>query len=190
MSDDLLSCDHCGGRARFFAGRKEAVIVCTQCGIGTPPAQIATTKEAAFVELAEIWNRRVAYRPTDKHELASIARRELTSADIPMLLDAIARNTMDWETRGPMFAALAAQVTRPIALSAPEVPMATVLEDAGRYRKLVRLAKVIYVDGRPWVRFEPLDAFGAELLESDDDAFARMDVFVARAVDALEPQLD
>lgn len=56
MSDDLLSCDHCGGRARFFAGRKEAVIVCMQCGIGTPPAQIATTKEAAFVELAEIWN--------------------------------------------------------------------------------------------------------------------------------------
>lgn len=92
MSDDLLSCDHCGGRARFFAGRKEAVIVCMQCGIGTPPAQIATTKEAAFVELAEIWNRRVAYRPTDKHELASIARRELTSADIPMLLDAIARD--------------------------------------------------------------------------------------------------
>ncbi|UNK03911.1 hypothetical protein MMB19_27445 (plasmid) [Ralstonia insidiosa] len=69
--------------------------------------------------------------------------------------------------------------------------MATVLEDAGRYRKLVRLAKVIYVDGRPWIRFEPLDdAFDAELVEGEENAFARMDVFVARAVDALEPQLD
>ncbi|MDO3615414.1 Lar family restriction alleviation protein [Ralstonia pseudosolanacearum] len=190
MSDDLIGCDHCGGRARFFAGRKEAVIVCTQCGMGTPPVQIGTTKEAAFEELAEIWNRRVEYRPTDEHELASIARRELTPADIPMLLDAIARNTIDWETRGPMFAALAAQVTRPVAPGAAEVPMATVLADAGRYRKLVRLAKVIYVDGRPWIRFEPLDALGSELVEGDEDAFARMDVFVARAVDALEAQID
>lgn len=190
MFDDLIGCGHCGGRARFFAGRKEAVIVCTQCGIGTPPVQIVTTKEAAYDELAASWNRRVEYRPTDQHELASIARRQLTPVDIPMLLDAIARNSVDWETRGPIFAALAAQLTRPVAPGAAEVPMATVLEDAGRYRKLVRLAKVIYVDGRPWIRFEPLDALGAELVEGDEDAFARMDVFVARAVDALEAQLD
>ena len=169
MFDDLIGCGHCGGRARFFAGRKEAVIVCTQCGIGTPPVQIGTSKEAAYDELALIWNRPV---------------------DIPMLLDAIARNAMDWETRGPIFAAMAAQLSRPASPAAAEVPMATVLEDAGRYRKLVRLAKVIYVDGRPWIRFEPLDAFDAELVEGEENAFARMDVFAARAVDALEPQLD
>ncbi len=190
MFDDLIGCGHCGGRARFFAGRKEAVIVCTQCGIGTPPVQIVTTKEAAYDELALVWNRRIEYRPTDQHELASIARRQLMPVDIPMLLDTIARNTVDWETRGPIFAALAAQLARPVPPGTAEVPMATVLEDAGRYRKLVRLAKVIYVDGRPWIRFEPLDALGAELLEGEEDAFARMDVYVARAVDALEPQLD
>ena len=134
MFDDLIGCGHCGGRARFFAGRKEAVIVCTQCGIGTPPVQIGTSKEAAYDELALIWNRRVEYRPTDQHELASIARRQLTPVDIPMLLDAIARNAMDWETRGPIFAAMAAQLSRPASPAAAEVPMATVLEDAGRYR--------------------------------------------------------
>ncbi|MFX7977080.1 hypothetical protein ABTK65_19755, partial [Acinetobacter baumannii] len=83
--------------------------------------QIGTSKEAAYDELALIWNRRVEYRPTDQHELASIARRQLTPVDIPMLLDAIARNAMDWETRGPIFAAMAAQLSRPASPAAAEV---------------------------------------------------------------------
>ncbi|MGA3976971.1 hypothetical protein ACI2UK_13855 [Ralstonia nicotianae] len=107
-----------------------------------------------------------------------------------MLLEALARNTCDWETRGPMFAAMAAKVIKPVAPARAALSISTILQDANRYRKLVRLAKIVYVDGRPWVRFDPVDGLGAEIAEEDQEGFLRHDVFIARAVDAATPTLD
>jgi hypothetical protein len=114
-----------------------------------------------------------------------LARRELNRADIPLLLSLLARNQGDWETRGPLFAAMARQLSDVVLAPPAFLEIPTVIADAGRYRKLVRHAKIVSIDGRPWVKFDMVDGLPSEVAEEDPSHGATVEQFIATAVDAL-----
>jgi len=183
MADDLLNCAHCDSLPRFIANRLEAVIVCTGCGISTPPQSLDDGHGRAFAVLSGIWNTRVTPRPTAQHELSGIVRKELTSSDLGAVLALIARNEDNWEERGPLFAAMAEKLLQPEPILQDLVPAETLLGDADRYRKLMRRAKIIQIDGRPWVHFEPIDALPATVSEELFGSTIILEEFLARALD-------
>uniref|UniRef100_UPI003F499829 hypothetical protein n=1 Tax=Cupriavidus taiwanensis TaxID=164546 RepID=UPI003F499829 len=190
MPTGLLNCAHCDGAALFIAGRLQAVVVCEECGISTPPVRLESTdSDTAFAQLRAIWNTRVEHRPADAQTISMLARRELTASDIPYFLNLLASTTGDWTSNGPKFAAMAAALARPGVDFKHVSPPETVLEDAGRYRKLVRRSTVIYIDGAPMVRFDHVPALAAaiaeEAKEEDPWPFPILEEFVARAVDSL-----
>ncbi|TWG87874.1 hypothetical protein L602_001500000070 [Cupriavidus gilardii J11] len=63
------------------------------------------------------------------------------------------------------------------------------MEDAYRYRKLVRRAQIIHVGGAPAVRFQHIPALATAVAEEDiacdRPLFASLEALVARAVDAI-----
>ncbi|CAG2159725.1 hypothetical protein [Cupriavidus numazuensis] len=190
MPSGLLDCAHCDGAPLFICGRIQAVVVCEECGLSTPPVDLAShDRDAAFQQLSAIWNTRVEHRPADHHTISMLARRELTSSDIPYFLNLLASTTGSWTENGPRFAAMAAALAQPGDLLAQVPEPGPVLEDAARYRKLVRRAKVIYIDGAPMVRFEHVPALSAEVAEEANEErawpFSILEEFVARAVDDL-----
>ena len=190
MPSGLLPCDHCDGAPLYVAGRLQAVIVCEECGMSTPPVQIdSTDPDAAFVRLSAIWNSRVEHRPADLEAISMLARRTLGEPDIPYFLNLLASTSGDWETNGPKFAAIAAALAQPSSDFQRVAPPSTVLADAARYRKLLRRARVIYVDGAPLIHFEHVPALGAEIAEealSDSElAFSDREAFVGSAIDGL-----
>lgn len=190
MPTGLLNCAHCDGAPLFIAGRLQAVVVCEECGVSTPPLRLESTdSDTAFAQLRAIWNTRVEHRPADAQTISMLARRELTVCDIPYFLNLLASTTGDWTSNGPKFAAMAAALARPGVDFKHVSPPETVLEDAGRYRKLVRRSKVIYIDGAPMVRFDHVPALAAaiaeEAKEGDPWPFPILEEFVARAVDSL-----
>ncbi|CAG9183616.1 hypothetical protein [Cupriavidus pinatubonensis] len=186
MSDGLLSCAHCDSQPRFIANRCEAVIVCTGCGISTPPQALDAGRDQAFAILSGIWNTRVRPRPTEQHELAVIVRKELTSSDLGTVLALIARNEDDWDTRGPLFAAMAEQLLQPEPILQELVPAEALLKDASRYRKLMRRAKLIQIDGRPWVHIEPIDALPGSVHEELFGGTIILEEFLARVLDCTD----
>ena len=149
----------------------------------------STDSDTAFAQLQAIWNTRVQHRPADEQTISMLARRELSASDIPYFLNLLASTTGDWSSNGPKFAAMAAALARPGVDFRHVSPPETVLEDAGRYRKLVRRSKVIYIDGAPMVRFDHVPAMAAAIAEEakEDDPwpFPILEEFVARAVDSL-----
>lgn len=183
MADDLLICAHCGSQPRFIANRFEAVITCTGCGISTPPESIESGHDQAHAVLRGIWNTRLTPRPTDQHELSAIVRTELSSSDLGTVLALIARNDEDWETRGPLFAAMAEKLLQPEPFLQELVPAEALLKDASRYRKLMRRAKLIHIDGRPWVHIEPIDALPATVSEELLGGTIILEEFLARVLD-------
>ncbi|MBB3010126.1 hypothetical protein [Cupriavidus alkaliphilus] len=190
MPTGLLNCAHCDGAPLFIAGRLQAVVVCEECGVSTPPVRLESTdSDTAFAQLQAIWNTRVEHRPADEQTISMLARRELSASDIPYFLNLLASTTGDWSSNGPKFAAMAAALARPGVDFRHVSPPETVLEDAGRYRKLVRRSKVIYIDGAPMVRFDHVPAMAAAIAEEakEDDPwpFPILEEFVARAVDSL-----
>ncbi|WP_427308565.1 hypothetical protein [Cupriavidus sp. H39] len=190
MPTGLLNCAHCDGAPLFIAGRLQAVVVCEECGVSTPPVRLESTdSDKAFAQLQAIWNTRMEHRPADEQTISMLARRELSASDIPYFLNLLASTTGDWSSNGPKFAAMAAALARPGVDFRYVSPPETVLEDAGRYRKLVRRSKVIYIDGAPMVRFDHVPAMAAAIAEeAKEDApwpFPILEEFVARAVDSL-----
>lgn len=190
MPSGLLNCAHCDGAPLFISGRLQAVIVCEECGISTPPVRLESTdSDAALAQLSATWNSRVEHRPADQQTISALARRELTSSDIPYFLNLLSSTSGDWQTNGPKFAAMAAALAQPGFQFKHVSPPEAVLEDASRYRKLVRRAKVIYIDGAPMVRFEHVQALAAAIAEEakahDEWPFPILEEFVARAVDSL-----
>ncbi|KAI3611771.1 hypothetical protein D8I24_0029 (plasmid) [Cupriavidus necator H850] len=186
MSDGLLSCAHCDSQPRFIANRFEALIVCTGCGISTPPQSLDTGRDQAFAILSGIWNTRVRPHPTEQHELAVIVRKELTSSDLGMVLALIARNEADWDTRGPLFAAMAEKLLQPEPFLQELMPAEALLRDASRYRKLMRRAKLIQIDGRPWVHIEPIDALPGSVHEEMFGGTVILEEFLARVLDCTD----
>lgn len=190
MPSGLLQCAHCDGAPTYVAGRLQAVIACDECGISTPPVEgDPRNRDATFPQLSAIWNSRVDLRPADKEAISMMARRALTSSDIPYFLNLLASTTSDWETNGPMFAAMAAALAQPCYESKHVGPPETVLSQAARYQKLLQRAKIIHIDGAPMVRFEHVPALAAEVAEeglADQDwPLLDMEEFVGKAIDSL-----
>ncbi|WP_223999933.1 hypothetical protein [Cupriavidus pinatubonensis] len=183
MADDLLNCAHCDSQPRFIANRFEAVMVCTGCGMSTPPQSIDDGYDQAHAVLRGIWNTRVTLRPTAQHELSGIVRRELSSSDLGTVLALIARNEDNWEERGPLFAAMAEKLLQPEPFLQDLVPAETLLRDADRYHKLMRRARLVQIDGRPWVHIEPIDALPATVSEELFGGTIILEEFLARALD-------
>ncbi|CAN7777969.1 hypothetical protein LJR296_007799 [Cupriavidus necator] len=151
--------------------------------MSTPPESLNAGRDQAHAVLRAIWNTRVTPRPTERHELSAIVRKELTSSDLGTVLALIARNEDDWEARGPLFAAMAEKLLQPEPFLQEIVPAELLLKDASRYRKLVRRAKVIQIDGRPWVHIEPLDALPATVSEELFGGTTILEEFLARVLD-------
>ncbi|WP_317920670.1 MULTISPECIES: hypothetical protein [unclassified Cupriavidus] len=186
MADDLLTCAHCGSQPRFIANRFEAVITCTGCGITTPPESLDAGHDQAHAVLRGIWNTRLTPRPTAQHELSAIVRKELSSSDLGTVLALIARNEDNWETRGPLFAAMAEKLLQPEPFLQELIPAEALLKDACRYRKLMRRAKLIHIDGRPWVHIEPIDALPATVSEELFGGTIILEEFLARVLDTTQ----
>jgi hypothetical protein len=70
-----------------------------------------------------------------------------------MVIDMLARNKEDWETRGPIFAMLAQRLVDASVSTIDSWPIEPVLKDAARYRKLVQLAKWVDIDGERHIHF-------------------------------------
>ncbi|QEZ48840.1 hypothetical protein D2917_31715 (plasmid) [Cupriavidus oxalaticus] len=190
MPSGLLQCAHCDGAPTYVAGRLQAVIVCEECGMSTPPVESdPKDRDAAFPRLSAIWNSRVDLRPADQEAISMVARRALTSSDIPYFLNLLASTTSDWETNGPMFAAMAAALAQPGYEFKHVGPPETVLSQAARYQKLLQRAKIIHIDGAPMVRFEHVPALAAEVAEerlADQDwPLLDMEEFIGKAIDSL-----
>ena len=190
MSDDLLNCAHCDSQPQFIANRFEAVIACTGCGITTPPQSLDAGRDQAFTVLRGIWNTRVRPRPTEQHELSAIIRKELSTSDLGTVLALIARNEDNWTERGPLFAALATKLLQPEPMLQELIPAQTLLRDASRYRKLMRRAKVIQIDGRPWIHIEPIDALAATVSEELFGGTIILEEFLARVLDCTDENGD
>lgn len=148
--------------------------------------------DTAFATLTAIWNNRVEHRRADQEAISMTARRTLTSSDIPYFLNLIAANTSDWETVGPKFAAMAAALAQPGYVFKHVDPPETVVSQAERYQKLLKRAKVIYIDGAPMVRFEPVPALCAEIAEEAlaDKEWPLLDLheFIGKAIDGVPDQ--
>ncbi|MBP0624758.1 Lar family restriction alleviation protein [Cupriavidus consociatus] len=189
MPSGLLQCAHCDGAPTYIAGRLQAVIVCEECGISTPPVTMDADKNTAFTRLSAIWNSRIEHRPADQEAVSMMSRRALTSSDIPYFLNLLAATTSDWETVGPKFAAMAAALAQPGYDFKHVDPPETVVSQAARYQKLLQRAKIIYVDGAPMVRFEPVPALCAEIAEEAlaDREWPLLDLheFIGKAIDGV-----
>nr|WP_315595586.1 hypothetical protein [uncultured Cupriavidus sp.] len=190
MPSGLLQCDHCDGAPLYIAGRLQAVIVCEECGISTPPIRTDTENaDTAFAQLSAIWNNRVEHRPADQQAIAMTARRTLTASDIPYFLNLVASTNTDWETNGPKFAAMAAALAQPGYVFKHVDPPETVVSQAARYQKLLKHAKIIYIDGAPMIRFDHVPAMCAEIAEESlvDKVWPLLDLqeFIGKAIDGL-----
>lgn len=190
MPSGLLQCAQCDGAPLYIAGRLQAVIVCEECGMSTPPIQMdPADKNAAFSQLSAIWNNRVEHRAADEHAISMTARRALTTSDIPYFLNLVASNTTDWETIGPKFAAMAAALAQPGYEFKHVDPPETVISQAARYQKLLKRAKIIYIDGAPVIRFDHVPALCAEIAEESlaDKNWPLLDLheFIGKAIDGL-----
>ena len=191
MPSGLLQCAHCDGAPLFIAGRLQALIVCEECGISTPPVDMdGQNRDAAFTQLSAIWNNRVEHRPADATAISMTARRALTASDIPYFLNLVASTAAaDWATNGPQLSAMAAALAQPGYEFKHVAPPETVISQAVRYQKLLKRAKIIYVDGAPMVRFEPVPALCAEIAEEalaeHDWPLLDLHEFIGKAIDGV-----
>jgi hypothetical protein len=96
-----------------------------------------------------------------------------------------ARNQDDWADRGPLFAAMAGKLLQPQDAIQDLMPAESMLRDAGRYRKIARRARVMHVDGRPWIYIEPVDATGAEIAEELSESTSTIEVLLSNALDGV-----
>nr|WP_237380898.1 hypothetical protein [Cupriavidus sp. SW-Y-13] len=159
--------------------------------MSTPPIRMdsADIKDAVFSQLSAIWNNRVEHREADADAISMNARRALTTSDLPYFLNLLASTSTDWETKGPMFAAMAAALAQPGYEFKHVDPPETVISQAARYQKLLKRAKIIYIDGAPMIRFDHVPALCAEIAEESlaDKDWPLLDLheFIGKAIDGL-----
>lgn len=128
-------------------------IYCADCEMSTPWIPINGDEPAAMDKAARIWNRRLNRPEVTEGDLRELVEKELGACDTQMVIDMLARNKTDWETRGPIFAMLAQRLVDASVSTIDSWPIDPVLHDAGRYRKLVQLAKWVDIDGERYVQF-------------------------------------
>lgn len=128
-------------------------IYCTGCGMSTQWETIGDDEAAAKDRCAETWNRRLNRPKATDEDLRRLIERELGACDTQLVLDMLSRVEGDWNEIGPIFKMLAQRIVDATVVTFDTWPIAPVLEDAARYRKLVQLAKWIEVDGQDYVQF-------------------------------------
>ncbi|VWB21242.1 hypothetical protein BLA24064_00830 [Burkholderia latens] len=121
--------------------------------MSTPWEAIGDDEAAAKDRCAETWNRRLSRPKATAEDLRNLIERELGACDTQLVLDMLSRVEGDWDEIGPIFKMLAQRLVDATVVTVDTWPIAPVLEDAARYRKLVQLAKWIEVDGRDYVQF-------------------------------------
>ncbi|WP_321882568.1 Lar family restriction alleviation protein [Burkholderia cepacia] len=128
-------------------------IYCTGCGMSTQWEAIGDDEAAAKDRCAETWNRRLSRAKATAEDLRNLIERELGACDTQLVLDMLSRVEGDWDEIGPIVKLLAQRLVDATVVTFDTWPIAPVLEDAARYRKLVQLAKWIEVDGQDYVQF-------------------------------------
>ncbi|MGF6537193.1 Lar family restriction alleviation protein [Paraburkholderia youngii] len=138
-----------------FAPQTEKLvcIYCSDCGMSTPWLPVGKDEKSAMTRCAHIWNRRLSRPKITEGDLRDLVEKELGASDSQMVIDMLARNDEDWETRGPLFAMLAQRLVDATVSTIDSWPIDPVLKDAARYRKLVQLAKWVDIDGERYVQF-------------------------------------
>ena len=123
------------------------------CGMQTPWVPVGDDEDAAMTKAGRIWNRRFNRPPATEGDLLDMVRKELSVLDSPFVMDLLARNTEDWETRGPLFSMLAQKISDSTINMSDFWPIDPILHDASRYRRLVQHVKFIYIHGVESVQF-------------------------------------
>jgi hypothetical protein len=101
MLDELLPCANCSGAPHFAFDHdnKTVRLHCIDWGMSTPTLAFGENRKAALSRLVEIWNVRPNRRPTTQGSIEDLINKEVHSVDTPFVLELIARNSEDWETR-------------------------------------------------------------------------------------------
>jgi Restriction alleviation protein Lar len=132
---------------------KLTCVHCADCGMSTPWIPVGDDEHAALNQAAQIWNRRLNRPRIADGDLRDLIEKELGACDAQMVIDMLARNDEDWETRGPLFAILAQRLVDASVSTIESWPIEPVLRDAARYRKLVQLVKWVDIDGDRYIHF-------------------------------------
>lgn len=114
---------------------------------------VGDDETAAKDRCAETWNRRLNRPAVTQNDLRNLIERELGACDAQLVLDMLSRANGDWPEIGPIFKMLAQRIVDATVVTFDTWPIAPVLDDSARYRKLVQLAKWIEVDGEEYVQF-------------------------------------
>lgn len=128
-------------------------IYCTGCGMATQWETVGSDETAAKERCAATWNRRLSRPAVSEDDLHGLIERELGACDAQLVLDMLSRAEGNWAEIGPIFKLLAQRIVDATVVTFDTWPIAPVLEDASRYRKLVQLAKWIEVDGEDYIQF-------------------------------------
>ncbi|MGU7775647.1 Lar family restriction alleviation protein [Burkholderia sp. MR1-5-21] len=157
---------------------KLVCIYCTGCGMQTPWEVTTDDELGAKNQCVSVWNGRLNRPPVESGDLRALVERELGACDTQMVLDLFSRADGDWNELGPIFKMLAQRLVDATVVTIDTWPIAPILEDAARYRKLVQLAKWIKIDGHDYVQFPKISSPP----EHDDFLFEDR---IAMAVDAM-----
>ncbi|MDN7805759.1 Lar family restriction alleviation protein [Burkholderia gladioli] len=128
-------------------------IYCTGCGMSTQWETVGDDETAAKDRCAKTWNRRLNRPAVSEDELRGLIENELGACDAQLVLDMLSRANGNWDEIGPIFKMLAQRIVDATVVTFDTWPIAPVLEDASRFRKLVQLAKWIEVDGEDYIQF-------------------------------------
>ncbi|NIE81890.1 MULTISPECIES: Lar family restriction alleviation protein [unclassified Burkholderia] len=128
-------------------------IYCTACGMSTQWEPVGDDETAAKNRCAATWMRRMSRPVASSGDLQGLIERELGACDAQMVLDMLSRAEGDWSEIGPIFKMLAQRIVDATIVTFDTWPIAPVLDDASRYRKLLQLAKWIEVDGEDYIQF-------------------------------------
>lgn len=153
-------------------------IYCDGCGMSTPWEPVGQDMHAALDRVGLIWNTRLNRPLTAAGDLQNLVDKELGAPDIQFVLDLLARNRDDWETRGPTFAMLAQRLVDATVVTSDSWPIEPLLRDAGRYRKLVHHAQSVSIDGERYIQFPKVH-------NPNRDPFVLYEAEAAAAVDGL-----
>jgi hypothetical protein len=181
MLDELLPCANCAGQPHFDFDTDIHMVRlhCQTCFMSTPKIPITANRNAAVTELVNIWNTRPNRVETTAGSIEDLIKKEVRSIDTPLVMELLARNTEDWEARGPLLSALAAKCIDSSLAYSDWWPMESLIKDAARYRKLLQLGKFYIIDGKQTLRFPAIDA-----IEPDDHP-RTFDTVANMAIDAL-----
>ncbi|WP_176060306.1 Lar family restriction alleviation protein [Paraburkholderia sp. BCC1876] len=162
------------------APQTEAIvcIYCDGCGMTTPWEPVGDDRHAALDRVGQIWNRRLNRPPAGADELRTLVEKELGAPDMLFVLNVLARNEDDWETRGPVFAMLARRLLDATVVTADTWPVEPTLLDAARYRKLVHHAHSVNIDGERYIQFP-------KVYNPNRDPYVLYEFETAAAVDGL-----